>query len=311
MRGKMIPAKQRDPATVIPELTWDTIAPPYLDHIYFQDCEAYPFRAAATGFDMVNAWWLIEAATLAYADRAFVQKHLKSAGLLKVEWFDGNSTQCYVASDNEVIIVVFRGTEIRPRPGTLNLSNIVADIMTDVEFGLVESGHGGKVHQGFKRGLEEVWERVYDYICSQRQGNNRTLWFTGHSLGAALATLAAQRYGSGCSLYTFGSPRVGDLEFVESLAVSAYRFVNHQDVVTRVPPPVLYRHVGELYSIGREGHIRPDPRPWEDPVAESEAMADFSGSLARMVPSSPSFIPQGILDHVPLLYATHIWNNIP
>ena len=40
-------------------------------------------------------------------------------------------------------------------------------------------------------------------------------------------------------------------------------------------------------------------------------MADFSGSLDRMESDSRSFIPQGILDHVPLLYATHIWNNIP
>jgi hypothetical protein len=40
-------------------------------------------------------------------------------------------------------------------------------------------------------------------------------------------------------------------------------------------------------------------------------MADFLGSLDRMELGSLSFIPHGILDHVPLLYATHIWNNIP
>lgn len=307
----MIQAKQRDPARVLPEVTWNTIAPPYLDYLYFQDCEAYPFRAAATGFDMVNAWWLIEAATLAWTEAAFAREKFYRAGLPELAFFNGPGTQCYVAGNDKVIIVAFRGSEIRPRPGTLDFSNIVADLMTDVNIQPVESGGVGKVHRGFKQGLDEVWEMVYDCICSQRQGNNRTLWFTGHSLGAALATLAAQRYGSGCTLYTFGSPRVGDLEFVESLAVSAYRFVNHQDVVTRVPPPGLYRHVGELYAIGREGHIRPDPRPWEDPAAESEAMADFLGSLDQMDSDSRSFIPHGILDHVPLLYATHIWNNIP
>ena len=308
----MIRAKQRDPAKVLPEVTWDTIAPPYLDYLYFQDCEAYPLRALATGFDMVNAWWLIEAATLAYADPSFAREHFQRAGLPEVRWFSGNSTQGYVAGNDEVLIVAFRGTEIRPRPGTLNFGNIVADLMTDVEFWLVESGRRGKVHRGFKRGLEEVWELqgLYDYIRTQHTGN-RSLWFTGHSLGGALATLAAQWYGPGCTLYTFGSPRVGDLEFVESLAVSAYRFVNHRDVVTRVPPAGLYRHVGELYSIDSRGHIHPNPRPREDAAAESGAMADFLGSLDRMESGSMSFIPHGILDHVPLLYATHIWNNIP
>ena len=307
----MIRAKQRDPAMVLPQVTWDTIAPPYLDYLYFQDHETYPFRPMATGFEMVNAWWLIEAATLAYADPAFAREKFYRAGLPELAFFNGPGTQCYVAGNDKVIIVAFRGTEVRPRPDTLNYGNIVADLMVDMEFWLVESGRGGKVHRGFRRGLEEVWEMVYGYLVSQRQGNNRTLWFTGHSLGAALATLAAQWYGPGCTLYTFGSPRVGDQEFVESLAVSAYRFVNHQDVVTRVPPPVLYRHVGELYSIDRRGHIRPHPRPREDAAAESEATASFSGSLGQIESDARSFIPQGILDHVPLLYATHIWNNIP
>ena len=218
-----------------------------------------------------------------------------------------------MAGNHEVIIVAFRGTEIRPRPGTLNFSNIVADIMTDVEFGLVESGRRGKVHRGFKCGSEEVWEQQGLIIIS-------ALNIRGTAPSGSPATAWARPWPpwppSGMArvptLYTFGSPRVGDLEFVESLAVSVYRFVNHQDVVTRVPPPVLYRHVGGLLTlIGRRGQIRPHPRPREDVAAESEAMADFLGSLDQMESDSRSFIPQGILDHVPLLYATHIWNNIP
>jgi triacylglycerol lipase len=307
----MNPSIQRNPAAVLPNITLDAIAPPYLDYSYFQDCGAYPFRARATGGDLVNAWWLVEAATLAWTEEAFAREKFYRTGLPELAFFDGPSTQCYVAGNDGVIIVAFRGSEIRPRPRPLDFRNIVADLMTDVDILPVESGGAGKVHRGFKQGLDEVWERVYDYLCSQRQGDNRTLWFTGHSLGAALATLAAQRYGPDCSLYTFGSPRVGDQEFKDAFAVNAFRFVNHLDVVTRVPPEGLYQHVGELYYIDSRGLIQATGGSWDDAAVESEGVADLSGSLDQMEPGSRSFIPQGILDHVPLLYATHIWNNIP
>ena len=64
----MIPSKKRDPREVLPEIRWDTIAPPYPDCPFFQGAEEYPFRPQATDFDLVNAWWLIKAATLSYSE---------------------------------------------------------------------------------------------------------------------------------------------------------------------------------------------------------------------------------------------------
>jgi triacylglycerol lipase len=306
----MNPSLKRDPAAVLPQITLDAIAPPYLEYLYFQDSAAYPFRAAATGFDMVNAWWLIEAATLAWTEAAFAQEIFYRAGLPEMAFFNGPGTQCYVAGNDAAIVVAFRGSEIRPRAGTLDFRNILADFLADVDIQPVESGGVGKVHRGFQQGLDEVWEWVYDYLCLQRRGNNRSLWFTGHSLGAALATLAAQRYGPDCSLYTFGSPRVGDRECKDAFAVKAFRFVNHLDVVTRVPIGP-YEHVGELYYIDGRGRIHSTPGAWDAPAPAGEGVTDLLDSLAWMAPDTPGFIPQGILDHVPLLYATHIWNNIP
>ncbi|MCX5893209.1 MAG: lipase family protein, partial [Deltaproteobacteria bacterium] len=92
------------------------------------------------------------------------------------------------------------------------------------------------MHRGFQAALDEVWERLHDYL-EGKENARRTVWFTGHSLGAALATLAASRYGKVRGLYTFGSPRVGDLDFKQAFLVPTYRFVNHDDLVTRVPPP--------------------------------------------------------------------------
>ena len=67
---------------------------------------------------------------------------------------------------------------------------------------------------------------------------------TGNSLGAALATLAADRYGNVQGVYTFGSPKVGNDVFKEKFIVKTYSIVNNKDIVTRVPPPGIYKHVG-------------------------------------------------------------------
>ena len=75
-------------------------------------------------------------------------------------------------------------------------------------------------------------------------------YITGHSLGGAFATLAAmdvitnKKYGmenlnQKLHLYTFGSPRVGDLEFVntvQSYIPDMWRVVNNMDLVPHVPP---------------------------------------------------------------------------
>lgn len=78
---------------------------------------------------------------------------------------------------------------------------------------------------------------------------NKKLYVTGHSLGGAMATICASRLSAqGMNvegLYTYGSPRVGDGEFVANLKVNHFRFVNNNDAVPKVPPQVFgYRHHG-------------------------------------------------------------------
>ena len=58
-------------------------------------------------------------------------------------------------------------------------------------------------------------------------------------------------------LYTFGSPRVGDKRYVNFIALQHYRFVNNNDIVTRVPPAWMgYRHTGDEVYIDHRGQIR-------------------------------------------------------
>jgi triacylglycerol lipase len=311
----MSAADLRKVLDVLPVISLDKLAPPYPDYPYFKGHEDRPFRYSATMFDMRNAWWLIEAATLVYAEEDFVRARFQGAGLSEVRFFDGRDTdtQCFVAANDHFVIVAFRGTEIRKRSGRTDYRNIVADVKTDADLRLVASWQGGKVHQGFKQALDEVWEGggLRDYIAGKDNGS-RTIWFTGHSLGAALATLAADRYGNVQGLYTFGSPRVGDTDFKNDFHISTYRFVNNNDIVARVPPPGLYCHVGELKYIDSRGRIHDNPGLWERTVDSivGDALYMFN-SLGQIRNGFAKLIPDAIVDHVPLLYATHIWNSIP
>jgi Lipase (class 3) len=79
-----------------------------------------------------------------------------------------------------------------------------------------------------------------------------TVTVVGHSLGSSLATLFAldMAVNTTCQvgLYTLASPRVGDLTFhnlFNHVVPNAYRVANRLDVVTQVPPVVLYLHVGD------------------------------------------------------------------
>lgn len=290
--------KRRTIQEVLPEVTWDKISPPYPDYPYFQGRKIYPFRPQVEGFDLVNAWWCIEAATLAYAEKDFAVERFQLAGLPEIKFFSGNSSQCYVANNDDFLLLAFRGTEIRRRGADSDFANIIADLETDANIALAEWEPGGMVHRGFKEALDEVWESVLDYLRSKEKAR-RTVWFTGHSLGAALATLAAQRYEQVRGLYTFGSPRVGDRDFKKGFLFPTYRFVNHDDIVTRVPPPLFYQHVGRLKYIDGEGLLHDNPDSWETGNIFSVLAACFDAA-----------IPSALVDHVPTLYATHVWNNL-
>jgi pimeloyl-ACP methyl ester carboxylesterase len=162
------------------------------------------------------------------------------------------------------------------------------------------------VHRGFREALDLVWDDV------ARALGGRPCRFAGHSLGAALATLAAARYPAVGPLYTFGSPRVGDAAFAESVRVPCYRFVNNSDFVTGLPPPVRYRHVGELVHFDERGVLRREPdlgtrlkaglRGFSARARENVA-AWFQGDLARVPFDS-------VVAHSPLHYAVRCWNHL-
>ena len=180
----------------------------------------------------VNSWTnftiMAKASMYAYKDLKSFQKEFSPDAIL----FDRDGTQVYCWIDNNIACVAFRGTE----------PTQWSDIKADLKIRKVKVPTGF-VHRGFKDALDEVWEDVLKWLNEQKR---ESVFFTGHSLGGALATLAASRWNSITThLYTYGSPRVGGRKFVKSfLSSDRYRFRNNNDIVTRVPFEILgYKHV--------------------------------------------------------------------
>jgi triacylglycerol lipase len=293
------------------DITLKNLAPPYLDYEYFKNSAQLPFRYAANAFDMVNAWWLIEAATLVYADKEFVtEKFKKNAGLPEVKYFSGKSTQCFVAANEKFAIVAFRGSEARLRASDEDPRHIIADWMADLDFLPVQWNRGGKVHRGFREALQEVGSDIEDYISDLRK-HNLKIWLTGHSLGAALATLAADCWENIQGLYTYGSPRVGDAYFRNNFKVKAYRFVNNRDIIAKMPPAGIYRHVGDIRYIDGDGVIHDNVNhrsSWTDEIQGQ--LNNVIHALRQNGKGLTGALFEPIVDHVPTLYAIHIWNNL-
>lgn len=294
----------------IPEITFKNLSPPYRDYAYFQNHEFFPFQHRLASFSWINAWWLAEASTLVYADEDYVKQRFSAAGLKRLKFFNKLSTQCFIAGNGQFAIVAFRGSEGWKLNGRFDPWQTIADWTTDFDIRLSDWVRGGRVHRGFRDALEGVWADIFPYLKTlEDEGCN--IWFTGHSLGAALATLAADRFQHAQGLYTFGSPRVGDQKFQENFKLRAYRVVNGDDIVSRVPPAGLYRHVGELKMIDRQESIHDGPAAIEVTNAPCRNNSNASGGLKENKKSDLSqLIPDSIKDHVPLLYAIFLWNNL-
>jgi triacylglycerol lipase len=280
------------------------------NYVPFQDARTYTFEPDATALSRVNAWWLADAAWLAYwhDESAVRQVFADNTGLPNGELVASGGTECYVAWCDAFAIAAFRGTQ----PDDWN------DIFDDARYVAVP-GDAGRVHKGFLHGLDVVRNEL-ERVLAKLPPRCR-LWFTGHSLGAALATLAAYRYRDrNPGVYTIGSPLVGNgvfaATFGEVMDERSFRYVNDHDIVTHVPPPPfalphgLYTHVDHLRWITKDGHIGSTaptlPHFVRDVFGRTNAVLDM---VRRHEADARLDLPAALADHTPLYYALHCWND--
>lgn len=189
----------------------------------------------------------------------------------RVYCFDNKGSQAILLADAEKIIVAFRGSEERTD------WNINFNRLRNKNY---QGRYNVCIHSGFAAYVIYIWEPYNDpqgrpeakgikaIIEEEMKDSRKSLWFTGHSLGAAAATLAA----STCAfaeppievsgVYTYGQPRVGDSKFAElynsRLKSKTFRFVNNNDAVTKIPswaPFFFFAHVGQIKYLTEDGEL--------------------------------------------------------
>ena len=191
-------------------------------------------------------------ASIAYCNEKDAKSQVKKLGFTTVEFYNKDGAQAYRFMNKDDIVIACRGTQ----PSEFN------DIKADLKAMPVMAETVSRVHRGFKAEVDELWPMVCDDLV-RTQNRDKKVWFCGHSLGAAMATIMASRcmfYASVPDpeeLYTYGSPRVGWRNYVNSLGVVHHRWVNNNDVVTQVPLAIMgYVHHGTEHYMNAYGNVR-------------------------------------------------------
>ncbi len=181
------------------------------------------------------AWVLANMSHTAYFDEKGIRKIMTSMGAPECRVYDKNGALGFLAVGPERVILTFRGTE----PNDAN------DILADLAFVPVKL-ETAEVHQGFLRELDRVWPDIVKDLDRLKSESPETRRFivTGHSLGGAMATLAATRFAFDEEV-TFGEPRVGFKTETIFKAKSHDRYINGDDMIPSVPPRITAGHHGK------------------------------------------------------------------
>jgi triacylglycerol lipase len=218
-------------------------------------------------YKSTNGWVMATLSQAAYMSVEEIDTFLSDAPVYTLHFNCPNSgADGFAISSQEYLVIIFRGTKG------------YADLKTDMKATLVPFHKFGHVHKGFLAQLDSVWDQISSFVEKETKEKNKVkqLWVTGHSLGGAVALLAAMRFADSELLlyrnnyifghiYTFGQPRTGNKRFADSgrnlLKGRYHRAIKANDLVARVlPPEGEYTHFGKEWYIKRSGAINPSVR---------------------------------------------------
>lgn len=199
----------------------------------------------------------------------------------------------YIATKGSNVYVVFRGTVT------------IVEWIDDAEFGQVSyrfTGAGGLTEEGFTDVYASIHQQILDTLHDlAASGSFDTLYVTGHSLGAALAVLAAPELGEKGPfgkpvMVNFAGPRVGNPTFAVGTypprVAASVRVVNTNDLVPKLPEPVVtvfknnqfhtfyYDHVDTEHAI-TFGHPITGPTDTTD-IEANHILCNYYNALCEM-----------------------------
>lgn len=196
----------------------------------------------------------------------FVQTALIEADTAHLAALGDRQPVAAMMKDTNIFGLIGRDAASRTAFLSFRGSSDVSDWLADFDFIPADYrpvARFGQVHSGFQDVYECVRDSVVATLPTATIGCDQIL-ITGHSLGAALAVLAAPDIGQAMPpntieprLVTFGGPRVGLTDFAAAFGAAidcCFRVVNFLDIVPLVPP-APYVHVGTQIAVDSGGKI--------------------------------------------------------
>jgi hypothetical protein len=275
---------------------WEDVLAPGGPDRFFQ--VRPPFRPRETGYDDGTAWWCGELSRWAYGNgggKGRRDERAAGAGLRVLGQADWAGAQA--------ILVEFPGTgRVLVFRGTSNLLQWLLNFAFIAEEWSVRDGGGEvRVHRGFDLVFDRLWPLVGPVLDGA--GGDLPLLYAGHSLGGALANLAASvRPPDG--IYTFGCPRVGTAAFADLLrGVPNFRVFLDQDIVAAWPGMLFAAGQVELLHTGAPCHLFPDGHLRFEERPNAPTVEGFPEALRALFPNGPGLrAPDPVLDHAPVRY---------
>lgn len=169
-------------------------------------------------------------------------------GFTNIEIMKVENTEWIMATKGDIVYIAFRGTDS------------IKDFLNNARSRKKKIKIIGHVHNGFYQATTKAIHKTISYL---QQHHGKKVYFTGHSLGGAIATIMfaylsnMMKFDLNSFCCTFGAPRVFSRK--ASMALSKtyndrlYRFVYDLDIVPRLPLRLMnYRHFGNLYFIDKK-----------------------------------------------------------
>jgi pimeloyl-ACP methyl ester carboxylesterase len=208
-------------------------------------------------------------------------------------------TQGLIIFHQNVVFIGFRGSENKFNDW---FKNFTISKKSSQDYKGKIHNFPGKIHRGFLEAFHAivpengVTNADFEKIIAEIRG--KQIWLTGHSLGGALASVAASYLLSRDikieGIYTFGTPRVGDPKYRDylnkELTYKYWRFMNGNDLVSDIPLPLSFlKIVFNILPLGfsREGFMlrltegKPELLRTVDPNGTRQIWQRYNGTNAR------------------------------